>query len=77
MTPTGSPRLLAKTLGEKEPRHPSNGTRDANRRNVSIPDWLGFYGSIEASATSADFTLRSVPADKARKLAAFLATLND
>jgi hypothetical protein len=41
---------------------------------VEVPDGLG-YGSIEVSRGSAHFNLHSVPADKARKLAAFLKTL--
>ena len=41
---------------------------------VEVPDGLG-YGSIEVSRDSAHFNLHSVPADKARRLAAFLKTL--
>lgn len=73
----GLAEQLAKALGASAPRHPSNGTRDVRRQHVDVPSTLGFYGNIEASSNSADFTLRSVPADKALKLARFLATLND
>jgi hypothetical protein len=64
---------IAALLGESSREHPGK-SHGPLRPVVEVPDGLG-YGSIEVSRDSAHFNLHSVPADKARKLAAFLKTL--
>lgn len=64
---------LAEILGTSNGGRYHN-DRDPVRRNVRLPDNVG-YGEIEAGTDSATFTIRALPADKARKLAAFLKTL--
>jgi hypothetical protein len=64
---------IATLLGESSHEHAGK-SHGPLRPVVEVPDGLG-YGSIEVSRDSAHFDLHSVPADKARKLAAFLKTL--
>jgi len=64
---------IGKLLSESNRGHAGK-SQGPLRAVVEVPEGLG-YGSIEVSKDSAHFNLHSVPADKARKLAAFLKTL--
>lgn len=69
----GLAEQLAKILGAAP-----HGTRDTLRQHVNFDDSrYGFYGNLETSSDSVSFNLRSVPADKAKLLAQFIATLKD